>query len=195
MYTPSYFLSELFPMLKHCWCKLCPTTLLRCSWSWNIADVYIGCLITLLSWSPPKISLNHILSYYKAELFPILKHWWCTLCLITKLRCSRFWNIVFDFVEKAVSQCIKRANPYLYTLRRTIAYAYTLQNTIANLIHALPISIPWLHILIHALPILIHQVGFRVGLSVRQKGGCIECVKPTIWYDVRSELIVFDDVL
>ena len=54
-----------------------------------------------------------------------------------------------------VSHCRKWVIPYLYTLRRTIAHIYALPNAIAYLNTCIPI-------LIYALPILIHWLGFRL---------------------------------
>ena len=92
---------------------------------------------------------------------------------------KNFWKLFRKIltVLKIVAQWRKRVIPYLYTFTRTIAYAYTLRNAnsylntcIPTLVHALPILIHWLGfrlpILIHALPILIHLVGFRVHILI-----------------------------
>ena len=70
-------------------------TLLSCSQSWNIVDVY---LVLLQCWTVPNIItvLSHILSYYNAELFPILKHCGCIPPFITLLKSSKPW-IITDF--------------------------------------------------------------------------------------------------
>ena len=56
---------------------------------------------------------------------------------------------------RKLSQCRKRVIPYLYTLKRTLAHAYTLPKAFTYLNTCIPI-------LIHALPLLIHWLGFRL---------------------------------
>ena len=90
-------------------------------------------------------------------------------------------------MPKIVAQCRKRVIPYLYTLRRTLAYA--LPNAFAYLNTCIPylntwitypntltrLSVPYLNtciaylntlprlqILIHALPMLKHWLGYRL---------------------------------
>ena len=70
-YTLPCYIAELFPNLKHSSSITCLITLLRCSQSWNIADVY---LVFLDWWDFPNLEtlLTFTLSYYIAELFLIL---------------------------------------------------------------------------------------------------------------------------
>ena len=63
--------------------------------------------------------------------------------------------ISINFIFEKVSQCRKWVIPFFYTLGRTIAYAYTLPKAIAYLNTYFPI-------LIHALPILILWLSFRL---------------------------------
>ena len=93
-YYLSCYIAELFPILKHCW-RIPPLiTLLKSSKPWIITDFYT-CLVTLLSRSHSRIILDvylvsffrwvvsnlikllsHILSFYIAQLFTILKNSW-----------------------------------------------------------------------------------------------------------------------
>ena len=67
----------------------------------------------------------------------------------------RIFENVSTTVPKTVAQCRKDPIPYLNTLNQTMPYACTLPNAIAYPNTCIPI-------LIHALPILIHSVGFRL---------------------------------
>ena len=108
----SYYNSELFSVLKHCRCTPSLNTLLKSSKTWNLEILltyYLSCyiaelfhsgnipdvyLVSLLRWavSNPKKLLSRILSFYVAEIFTILKHFWVISCLITMLSYSQFWN-------------------------------------------------------------------------------------------------------
>ena len=99
------------------------------------------------------------------------------------------------FPEK-VSQCRKWVIPYLYTLRRTLGHAYTLPNAIAYLNTCITYlntltrpstpciaylnTLSRLRILIHALPILLHWVGFWLHILIHNLLILIHC--PTIPY-------------
>ena len=122
-YTESWDTLEVYLVLLHCQAAPSFITLLR-----YILTQYIAELLPIL-----KLCCCIPCPIFFAELFPILKHWWSTICLITKLRCAQFWNMVLDFGKNAVSQFRKWVIAYLYTLRRTRAYAFKLLNTIVYL--------------------------------------------------------------
>ena len=48
MYTLFDYIAEKLPILKYCCCNICLVTLLRCSQSWNIANVF---RVLLQSWA------------------------------------------------------------------------------------------------------------------------------------------------
>ena len=100
MYTLSHYIAEKFPILKHCWCIPCLITLLRCSQSWNIADVY---LVSLHCWKVPNLKtlLMYNLCYYMAELYPILLHCRTMIYLIHCCRLSR--NFVGSQSESSIT--------------------------------------------------------------------------------------------
>ena len=111
MYTLLHYTAELYPIIKHCWRLYnvitllsdsqfflpwwaipnlntpCPLTLLGWSEKWNKAELYV---VILHCWSVPSRirKLKHILPYYIAELFPILKNGWSLHCLIILLSYS-----------------------------------------------------------------------------------------------------------
>ena len=71
-------------------------------------------------------------------------------------------SLISEKWKKSSLTCRKIVIPYHYTMRRTIAYAYTLQNDIAylNLCITYLNTLSRLAILILALPILSHWLGF-----------------------------------
>ena len=90
--APNITYAELVPILKHCRCVPCHNTLLKCSQSWNIADVN---LVLLHCWAVPYLEtlLKYTLSYYNAELLPVLKHCRCVPSLTPLLKSSRPRNV------------------------------------------------------------------------------------------------------
>ena len=106
LFTLSYHMAENFPILKRCWFVACLFTLLRCSQCWNNVDItlsdYIDAsfpscntaeayLLLLSCWAIHSLQtlLISTLSFYLAELLPILKHCWGIPCLITLLTCCQ----------------------------------------------------------------------------------------------------------
>ena len=88
MYFLYFYNAEMLAMLNYCRRIPWLFRLLRFSQSWN--------LVILHCWIVPNFLnlMSHTLSFYIAELFPILKHCWRILCLFRLLRCPNLETLL-----------------------------------------------------------------------------------------------------
>ena len=108
MFCLPYYIAESYLVLLHCWaqsnftqgwCIPCLFTLLRSCQSCNPADVNRD-LFHCSDFLNLKTLLRHILSYYIAEMFPILERYWRKTCPVTLLSFSQFMKLlrpIFSF--------------------------------------------------------------------------------------------------
>ena len=108
-YYLSHYNANTLSILKYCWCLPCLITLLRCSQSRKIADVYlvilrcwavckfsffwrISCFVTLLSRFPSyNYAEAHLNLLHCCENL-ICNHCWRIPFLVTLLSCSQLWK-------------------------------------------------------------------------------------------------------
>ena len=90
MYYLACYIAELFPIFKLYWGIFYFITLLRCSQSWNTANVYT---VLLHCWAVPKLEtlVTYTLSYYIAEIYQC---WTIADLYLVILHCCTVPNLI-----------------------------------------------------------------------------------------------------